>query len=167
MFFETIWNGFLTACPKFFPKIVVKERKKVIMVLGIISTAASLHSQSPHNIIVWNTIRAVPESIKCQVAIWHEKKKGIRSTFYKWLEFFFAPVILQFLSVAFQNTTVGISLPTWDGISLDNRTKCEKVLLSLTPVHQWISLQLICFFSRSLIKVKHTHVQTCLVLKLR
>lgn len=26
--------------------------------------------------------------------------------------FFFAPVILKFLSVTFQNTTVGISLPT-------------------------------------------------------
>lgn len=129
-------------------------------------TAASLHNSSLHNILAWNAIWAVPESIKCQVAIWQEKKEEIRSTFYKWFAFFFAPVILQFLSVIFQNTTVGISLPTWDGISLDNRTKCEKVLLSLTPVHQWISLQLICFFSRSLIKVKRTHVQTCLVLKL-
>lgn len=130
---------FFTAYIQVLPPKFCKRKKNVIMVLGIISTAASLHGQSPHNIIMWNAIRAIPESVECQVAIWHEKKKGIGSTFYKWFEFFFAPVILQFLSVIFQNTTVEISLPTWDGISLDNRTKCEKVLLSLTPVHQWIS----------------------------
>lgn len=108
--FNVLWDylkWFPHSCTQVLPKKICERNKKVIIVLEVISTAASLYSQFPHNIVMWNEIWAVPESIKCQVAIWHEKKKGIRSTFYKWFEFFLHLLFYNFFQLYFKTLQLG------------------------------------------------------------